>query len=186
MRRDADSCVVAVVVVAAACECFFSTLCLCFFSHEHISIFLFFVRLGVSRFFPRSPPCPFVSALIVCVWCLCDAYLPYSRQAGKVASAPGCSWMEVAGGDVELTEEGQAQGASDFGTARVVGVALRKKTWYFEVCTMFCMIACKPVNMARRKTSAAGLKCSAGSFDFVRAVVFIQSSFRSLAWPWPC
>ncbi|CAM9770340.1 unnamed protein product, partial [Scytosiphon promiscuus] len=44
-----------------------------------------------------------------------------------------CSWMEVAGGDVELTEEGRAQGASEFGTARVVGVALRKKTWYFEV-----------------------------------------------------
>lgn len=41
--------------------------------------------------------------------------------------------MEVAGGDVELTEEGQAQGASEFGTAKVVGVALRKKTWYFEV-----------------------------------------------------
>lgn len=41
----------------------------------------------------------------------------------------------MAGGDVELTEEGQAQGASDFGTARVVGVALRKKSWYFEVCT---------------------------------------------------
>ena len=39
----------------------------------------------------------------------------------------------MAGGDVELTEEGQAQGASDFGTARVVGVALRKKSWYFEV-----------------------------------------------------
>ncbi|CAM9271120.1 unnamed protein product [Ectocarpus sp. 6 AP-2014] len=55
-------------------------------------------------------------------------------QAGeKKASSPGCSWMEVAGGDVELTEEGQAQGASEFGTARVVGVALRKKTWYFEV-----------------------------------------------------
>lgn len=55
-------------------------------------------------------------------------------QAGeKKSSSPGCSWMEVAGGDVELTEEGQAQGASEFGTARVVGVALRKKTWYFEV-----------------------------------------------------
>lgn len=41
--------------------------------------------------------------------------------------------MEVAGGDVDLTEEGRAQGASEFGTTRVVGVALRKRKWYFEV-----------------------------------------------------
>lgn len=33
---------------------------------------------------------------------------------------------------MELTEEGQAQGASEFGTACVVGVALRKQKWYFE------------------------------------------------------
>lgn len=52
-------------------------------------------------------------------------------EAGRKFS--GCSWMEVAGGDVELAEDGQAQGASEFGTARVVGVALTKKKWYFEV-----------------------------------------------------
>lgn len=49
----------------------------------------------------------------------------------------------MAGGDVELTEDGQAQGASEFGTARVVGVALPKKKWYFEVCVckwyLFCV-----------------------------------------------
>lgn len=45
----------------------------------------------------------------------------------------GCSWMEVAGGDVDLAEEGRVQGVSEFGTAIVVGVALRKKKWYFEV-----------------------------------------------------
>ncbi|CAM9355733.1 unnamed protein product [Pylaiella littoralis] len=53
-------------------------------------------------------------------------------EAGEKGSL-GCSWMEVAGGDVGLTEEGRAQGASEFGTARVVGVALRKKAWYLEV-----------------------------------------------------
>lgn len=41
--------------------------------------------------------------------------------------------MDVCGGDVELTEEGTAKGASEFGTVRVVGVALRKKKWYLEV-----------------------------------------------------
>lgn len=44
-----------------------------------------------------------------------------------------CSWMDVCGGDVELTEEGTAKGGSEFGTARVVGLALRKKKWYLEV-----------------------------------------------------
>lgn len=49
----------------------------------------------------------------------------------------GCSWMEVAGGDMELTEAGRAQGSSDFGTAKVVGVSLRRKKWYFEVGNTF-------------------------------------------------
>ena len=46
---------------------------------------------------------------------------------------PGCSWMDVCGGDMELTEEGTAKGESEFGTAKIVGVALRKKKWYLEV-----------------------------------------------------
>lgn len=41
--------------------------------------------------------------------------------------------MEVTGGDLELTEAGRAQGAQGGGTARVIGVALGKKRWYFEV-----------------------------------------------------
>ena len=52
-------------------------------------------------------------------------------QAGDSLSA--CSWMEVAGGNVRLSEEGRAQGASEFGTAKVSWAALRKKKWYFEV-----------------------------------------------------
>lgn len=41
--------------------------------------------------------------------------------------------MAVVGSDVELSEEGEVQGASAFGSVIVVGVALRKKKWYYEV-----------------------------------------------------
>ena len=85
-------------------------------------------------FFLR-PNFVFVLSALRCLRCGMGDWVSFAyAQAGERLSA--CSWMEVAGGDMRLSEEGRAQGASEFGTAKVSGVALRKKKWYFEVLSL--------------------------------------------------